>query len=138
MCSGWRMPSSGSASTFRSSWAVDWPFVTTLTSSPGHIRSGFSPRALFPILLAVPIGVAVAASIGAIVSLVCRGLGSYHLAVATIAVAAVADRVLIDWSGVTGGSVGLGNIPPVVLWVRHGLRGVTLGALIVLWCSRLQ
>jgi branched-chain amino acid transport system permease protein len=92
-------------------------------------------RSSLPILLAVPIGVAVAASIGAIVSLVCRGLGSYHLAVATIAVAAVADRVLIDWSGVTGGSVGLGDIPrPSFFGYDMGLRGITLAALIILWC----
>jgi branched-chain amino acid transport system permease protein len=93
-------------------------------------------RSSLPILLAIPIGIAIAVAIGSIVSLACRGLGSYHLAVATIAVAAVADRILIDWSGVTGGSIGLGGIArPSFFGYDIGLRGVTLAGIAVVWMT---
>jgi branched-chain amino acid transport system permease protein len=91
-------------------------------------------RSSLPILLAIPVGITIAVAVGSIVSLACRGLGSYHLAVATIAVAAVADRILIDWSSVTGGSVGLGDIPRPSLFGYHvGLRGVTLVGIALVW-----
>jgi branched-chain amino acid transport system permease protein len=91
-------------------------------------------RSSLPILLAIPIGIAIAVAVGSIVSLACRGLGSYHLAVATIAVAAVADRVLIDWSSVTGGSIGIGHIPrPSLLGHGIGVQGVTLAGVVLVW-----
>jgi branched-chain amino acid transport system permease protein len=92
-------------------------------------------KSSLPVLVAIPIGIGVAVAVASVVSLVCRGLGSYHLAVATLAVAEVADRVLIDWSGTTGGSVGLGGIPkPSLLGHAVELHGLVIGALVLVWC----
>lgn len=91
-------------------------------------------RSNVPILLAIPIGVTAAGAIGLLVSLASRGLTGYHLAVATIAVATVADRLLIDQRAITGGSVGIGNIPSLTLFgLTLGTGGLIAAGLATVW-----
>jgi branched-chain amino acid transport system permease protein len=93
-------------------------------------------RTNLPIIIAIPIGVGAAIAIAALVSLVCRGLSGYHLAVATIAVANVADRVLIDQGAITGGSSGIGNIPSIVVFgVSMGTQQLVIAGLILVWLA---
>jgi branched-chain amino acid transport system permease protein len=87
-----------------------------------------------PLVLAIPAGALAAAAIAAVVAFACRGLSGYHLAVATIAVAHLADRVLIDQSGITGGSTGIGGIPQIQLfgWTLDADR-LAIGGLLLTW-----
>ena len=89
-----------------------------------------------PLATAIPIGILGATVIGAMVSLACRGLSGYHLAVATIGVAHVADRVLIDQDEFTGGSTGVGGIPSLELFgfTLTSFR-LAVGGLVVLWLA---
>ena len=89
-----------------------------------------------PLALAIPIGMVAAALIGAAVSFACRGLSGYHLAVATIGVAHVADRVIIDRADFTGGSTGIGGIPSLAPFgVTLTSSHVVVGGLVVLWLA---
>lgn len=89
-----------------------------------------------PVVVAIPVGIACAGAIGGVVSFVCRGLSGYHLAVATIGVAHVADRVLIDQAEFTGGSTGIGGIATLAPF-GYELTGsrLAVGGLIVLWLA---
>jgi branched-chain amino acid transport system permease protein len=91
-------------------------------------------RTTLPLLLAIPVGVGVAASVGGVISILCRRLSGYHLAVATIAVAHVFDRLLIDQGAVTGGSTGIGNIPGLTIFgVSLDTRALLACGLLLFW-----
>jgi branched-chain amino acid transport system permease protein len=91
-------------------------------------------RSHLPVILAIPAGIVGAVLVAGIVAYACRGLSGYHLAVATIAVANVADRLLIDQPGLTGGSTGIGNIPTLnVLGVQLDARWMIAIGLVVVW-----
>jgi branched-chain amino acid transport system permease protein len=88
----------------------------------------------WPLLVSIPVGLVVSAVIAAFVAFVCRGLGGYHLAVATIAVAEMADRVLIDWAGFTGGSIGIGGIPQLTLFgITFDVARLAIVGLVAVW-----
>ncbi len=64
-----------------------------------------------PFLLSVLLGAALAAAVGAALSLVCRNLQGFYLAIATLAFGAILVTVFENLQ-VLGGAMGLARIPP--------------------------
>jgi branched-chain amino acid transport system permease protein len=93
-------------------------------------------RTDLPIVLSIPIGMAAAALIAGVVGFACAGLSGYHVAVATIAVAHVSDRVLVDQEKLTGGSTGIGGIPPLDLFgYEVSVETLTVAGIVVVWLA---
>jgi branched-chain amino acid transport system permease protein len=90
----------------------------------------------WPLLAAVPIGVAVAMLIAAVLGFITTKLSGFHLALATLAFGFAFYRWILNARGVTGGAAGIGDIPrPSLLgWEldRLPLLGLSLAVLWVL------
>ena len=65
----------------------------------------------FPFVLLLTIGGCSAALVGFFVGIACLRLKEVYLAMATIALAGVVQVMIVNWSSLTGGSIGLLGIP---------------------------
>lgn len=70
----------------------------------------------WPIWLAVPVTLALCAAIAVVVGIPTLRLAGYYLAVATLALATLAEVVVWQWQDLTSGAYGIQNIDPVVIF----------------------
>lgn len=101
------------------------------------VHAGLSPW------LGMAAGVVLAALVAAVVGLATLRLSGYNLAIATLALAVIADTVATGWRSLTGGASGLVGVPAIgnfgpralalVIWL-----GVALGAAVLHNLNRSQ
>jgi branched-chain amino acid transport system permease protein len=91
-------------------------------------------RTELPILLAVPLGAAVAATIAGILGALTSRLTGFHLALVTLAAGMAVYAALIDASEYTGGASGLGSIPwPTIFGIETTRDRIVLVGLLLVW-----
>ena len=80
--------------------------------------------------LALVVAALVNAAIGAVLGLIALRVSGPYLAMVTIAFAFIVEYGAIEWKGLTGGSNGLMNIPPIFVagwqWSQRGLAITTV------------
>ena len=91
-----------------------------------------SARGFFDPTLAIPLGMLIAATLAGIVAIAMSRLAGYFLAVATMLLALVFSRVLLEASDLTGGPTGL-TFEPVLLGHRITRVELLIGAGILVW-----
>jgi ABC-type branched-subunit amino acid transport system ATPase component/ABC-type branched-subunit amino acid transport system permease subunit len=80
---------------------------------------------------AAGMGIAVTAGMGVALAAPALRVTGPYLAMVTIAFGVIVERVLIEWTGVTGGFGGLSNIPkPVLFGLQPALKDVVLIAVV--------
>lgn len=91
-------------------------------------------RTDLPVLVGIPIGVVVAATLAGIVAVATSHLSGFHLAIATLLVGIAVFRWVATTESVTGGTTGLGGIPQASLFgIDLGREEVVVAGLVVTW-----
>ncbi len=86
------------------------------------------------IWLTIPLAMIASFIVGWIVGYATKGLSSYHLAVASLAVALAVDRVVIDLDDVTGGPAGVNELSrPSIFGHELGRAALINAALVLVW-----
>jgi len=70
----------------------------------------------WPMPAGLLIGIGLSATIAAVVGWPVLRLSGYFLALATLALAIIAHVLFTEWDGITGGTLGVGGIPPISLF----------------------
>jgi branched-chain amino acid transport system permease protein len=70
----------------------------------------------WPALASMIIGIAISGSIAAAVGIPVLQLSGYFLALATLALAIIGHVLFLEWEWLTGGTLGMGGIPPISLF----------------------
>ncbi len=91
-----------------------------------------SARGLFDPTLSIPLGMLIAATLAGIVAMAMSRLAGYFLAVATMLLALVFSRFLLEASDLTGGPTGL-TFEPALLGYRITRVELLIGAGILVW-----
>jgi branched-chain amino acid transport system permease protein len=74
-----------------------------------------STKYLWPVWLSIPAGVAISMVVGLLVALPAERVREFYLGMVTLAFGIIAFEVLQYWTPVTGGFMGLSNIPSPIL-----------------------
>ena len=74
-----------------------------------------STKLLWPLWLSIPGGVAIAMLVGLLVALPAERVREFYLGMVTLAFGVIAFEILQYWTPVTGGFMGLSNIPSPIL-----------------------
>lgn len=69
----------------------------------------------WPAPLAMAVGMAISAAIAAALGVPVLKLSGYFLALATLALAIIGHVLFLEWEWLTGGTLGIGGIPPIAL-----------------------
>jgi ABC-type branched-subunit amino acid transport system ATPase component/ABC-type branched-subunit amino acid transport system permease subunit len=91
-----------------------------------------SARALFDPVLAIPLGMFIAAGLAGAVAIAMSRLSGYFLAVATMLLAFVFSRVLLEATDLTGGPTGLA-FEPTLLGMRVSRLELLIAAGVLVW-----
>jgi len=92
-------------------------------------------RTDIPLVLAIPIGAAVAATMALVLGLVTSHLTGFHLALVTLLAGTAAYRwISSTGAGLTGGASGIGGIPRLdLLGIEFGREQLVAAGLIAVW-----
>ena len=74
-----------------------------------------STKLLWPVWLSIPGGIAIAMLVGLLVALPAERVREFYLGMVTLAFGVIAFEILQYWTPVTGGFMGLSNIPSPIL-----------------------
>ncbi|MGE0798378.1 MAG: ATP-binding cassette domain-containing protein [Lautropia sp.] len=74
-----------------------------------------SAKLMWPLWLSIPAGVALAALAGLLIALPAGRVREFYLGMVTLAFGIIAFEILLYWAPVTGGTMGLSNVPSPVL-----------------------
>jgi len=69
----------------------------------------------WPVALTIPLGGVVAALLGTLLVYPAFRLSGHYVSIATMAIAEIVALVILNWTGLTGGSMGLSGIPPLAI-----------------------
>jgi branched-chain amino acid transport system permease protein len=69
----------------------------------------------WPVVVTIPLGGVVAAALGTLLVYPAFRMQGHYVAIATLAIAEIVSLVILNWTGLTGGSMGLSGIPPLAL-----------------------
>ncbi|MSO88929.1 MAG: branched-chain amino acid ABC transporter ATP-binding protein/permease [Rhodospirillaceae bacterium] len=94
-----------------------------------YVTALLATRLGWPFLVTFPASLGAAAALAALVALPVLRLESHYFALATLAIGQAALAAAVNWESLTGGSVGLGGVPPPSLFgfaIAPGTRMLVL------------
>lgn len=81
----------------------------------GYASALFAANLGWPVALTIPLGGVVAAALGTVLIYPAFRMSGHYVSIATMAIAEIVALVILNWTGLTGGSMGLSGIPPLAI-----------------------
>jgi branched-chain amino acid transport system permease protein len=93
-------------------------------------------RTDLPVLLGIPLGIAIAALLACVVAAATSHLSGFHLAIATLLVGIAVFRWVATSESITGGTIGIGGIPAAAVFgYELGRDQIVAAGLIITWLT---